>query len=83
MHNRRDNLVKTWFWAVFRIILYTGFVVAYFFLVLLLLRDWLKDTFDHHKALYAAVVLPLIIAQAVLLNLVAVVLRKLGSGKGK
>ena len=59
-------------------IVYSAVVVAYYFFVLLLLRNWLKHLFDDHRAAYAAVVLPLIIGQAVLLDAVTIGLRKLG-----
>jgi hypothetical protein len=68
-------------WLLFEVALYTVFVVAYYFLVLLLLRAWLKDLFDAHRALYAAMVLPLIIGQTMVLEGVAFGLRLLGRGK--
>ena len=75
--------VQTAFSILVKIIIYAAFASAYYFLVLFLLRDWLKDTFDDHRVLYTAVVLPLIIGQAVLLDLVIFGLRKLGSEKSK
>jgi hypothetical protein len=75
--------IKIAFWFLLKLIIYAGFVVAYYFLVLLLLRDWLKQTFDDHRVIYASIVLPLIIGQAILLDFLTVGLRKLGSAKEK
>ncbi len=75
--------IKIAFWLLIKLIIYAGFVVAYYFLVLLLLRDWLKQTFDDHRVIYASIVLPLIIGQAILLDFVTVSLRKLGSAREK
>jgi hypothetical protein len=75
--------VKTAFWILVKVLIYIGFVVGYLFLVLFLLRDWLKHIFDAHRDIYALVALPLIIAQAALLHLVTIGLRRLGSGKAK
>lgn len=80
---RNQSPLKTALWVLVELTIYTAFVVAYVFLVLLLLRNWLKHTFDDHKILYAAIVLPLIVAQAVLLDFVVILLRKLGGGKQK
>jgi hypothetical protein len=75
--------LKTTFWLLVKLLIYIGFVTAYLFLVLFLLRHWLKHMFDAHRDVYALVALPLIIAQAVLLHLVTIGLRRLGSGKAK
>jgi hypothetical protein len=86
MHKRKSpdqSPAKTVFEVLIKIIIYAAFVAAYYFFVLLLLRDWLKQMFDDHKAVYATIVLPLIIAQAVLLDFVIIGLRKLGWGKSK
>ena len=80
---RSQSPGKITLWLLFELIIYTAFVVAYYFLILLLLRDWLKHLFDDHKLWYAAIVLPLIIGQAVLLDLVTIVLRKLDKGTAK
>lgn len=71
---------KTALWLLLELAIYSVFVVGYYFLVLLFLRDWIKQVFDAHRILYAALVLPLIIGQAVLLELVTFGLRKLGRG---
>jgi hypothetical protein len=80
---RHQSHAKTAFELVIKIMIYAAFVTAYYFLVLLLLRGWLKQTFDAHRAIYATIALPLIIAQAALLDLVTLGLRKWGWGKSK
>lgn len=75
--------LKTTLWLLFEVTIYAAFVVAYGWLVLLLLRGWLAEMFQAHTILYAALVLPLIITQAVLLDLVTIGLRKLGRGTPK
>jgi hypothetical protein len=75
--------VKTIISFLVRLMIYSAFVVAYYFLVLLSLQGWLKQTFGAHKTIYALVALPLIVAQAVLLDCVTMALRKLGNGKSK
>ena len=77
----RGSPGKIALWLVIELAIYSVFVVAYYFLVLLFLRDWFKQLFDTHRILYAALVLPLIIGQAVLLELVTMVLSKLGLGR--
>lgn len=76
-------LLETVVWLLIKLIIYTGFVVAYYFLVLLLLRNWLKDAFTAHRVIYALVALPLIIAQAALLDFVTTGLNKIGWRKKK
>lgn len=66
-------IVETAFYAVF--------VCAYYFFVLHFLGGWLKQIFTQHKALYAAVALAVIIAQALLLELVTALLAALVRGK--
>lgn len=68
-------------WLLIELVIYSAFVVAYYFVVLLFLRDWLKYIFDAHKAVYAIIALPLIIGQAALLHFVTLALRKLGGEK--
>ncbi|HEV2454202.1 MAG TPA: hypothetical protein VGY98_08075 [Verrucomicrobiae bacterium] len=70
-------------WVLLKIAVYAAFVTTYYFFVLLLLAHWLKDVFVAHRAVYTFVTLPLIIAQAALLDLVVTGLRKLGQGKKK
>jgi hypothetical protein len=75
--------IKTVSLLLIRIIVYAGFVTAYYFLVLLFSRDWLKHMFDAHKAVYATTALLLIVGQAALLDFVITCLRKLGGRKVK
>lgn len=74
---------KIAFWLLIELFIYSAFIVAYFLVVLLFLRDWLKHIFDAHKAIYAIITLPLIIGQAALLHCVTLALRKLGGEKSK
>ncbi len=50
------------------VVLYAGFVSAYFFLVLHSLGGWIRHLFDHNKILYAIVALALMSVQASLLE---------------
>jgi hypothetical protein len=52
------------------LVVYAALVVAYFFLVLHLLGDWLHDISSHHRYLYAITAILLIIVQAVFLEAV-------------
>jgi hypothetical protein len=82
--NSRPRLsLKILSWVLLKIAVYAAFVTAYYFFILLLLAHWLKDMFVARRAIYALVTLPLIIAQAALLDLVVTGLRKLGQGKKK
>jgi tetrahydromethanopterin S-methyltransferase subunit E len=80
---RNQSPAKTIFWFLIELIIYVALVTGYCFFFLLFLRDWLKEMFDAHKALYAFIALALIIAQAVLLDIVIMGLRKLGQRKSK
>lgn len=82
-NSRKQRPGKIAFWLLIELVIYSAFVVAYFLIVLLFLRDWLKHIFDTHKAVYAIIALPLIIGQAALLHSVTLALRKLGGGKSK
>jgi hypothetical protein len=48
---------------------YATIIVAYYYLVLSLLGDWISRLFDTDKRLYAAACLGLILAQGILLEL--------------
>jgi hypothetical protein len=82
-NSRNPSPGKMAFWLLIELIIYSAFVVAYYLIVLLYLRDWLKHLFDTHKAVYAIIALPLIIGQAALLHVVTLALRKLGGEKSK
>jgi len=79
--SRKQRPGKMALWLLIELVIYSAFVVAYYFVVLLFLRDWLKYIFDAHKAVYAIIALPLIIGQAALLHFVTLALRKLGGEK--
>lgn len=51
-------------------VVYAVLVAAYYFFVLHFLGSWLNDLFGHHRGMYAAVALGLIIGQGVLLDAV-------------
>ncbi len=59
------------------LVLYTGLVTGYFFLVLHLLGDWLHYLFERDHRVYAGVALALIIGQGVLLDVLTHTLLKL------
>jgi len=48
------------------LVVYTGLVAGYFFLVLTFLADWLNGIFENRRLLYATLALVLIITQGVL-----------------
>ena len=50
------------------LLIYAGLVVAYYFLVLHLLGDWLQRLFEHERKLYAVTALILIICQGLILE---------------
>ena len=50
------------------LLIYAVLVVAYYFLVLHLLGDWLQRLFEHERKLYAATALGLIICQGLILE---------------
>jgi hypothetical protein len=56
---------------------YSGLVVAYVFLVIRLLGNWLDGLFEHSRSHYAIVALLLIIGQGVVLEMVTTLLLKL------
>jgi hypothetical protein len=56
---------------------YSGLVVAYVFLVIRLLGNWLDGLFEHSKPHYAIAALLLIIGQGVVLEMVTTLLLKL------
>jgi len=50
------------------LLIYAALVIAYYFLVLHLLGDWLQRLFEHERKLYAAIALGLIICQGLILE---------------
>jgi heme/copper-type cytochrome/quinol oxidase subunit 3 len=63
------------------LVIFAGLVVAYFFLVLIFLADWLKKLFDQSKPLYAMVALGLIATQGVVLEVISAALMKVIQAK--
>ena len=59
------------------LLVYSGLVVAYVFLVIRLLGNWLDGLFEHSKTHYAIAALLLIIGQGVLLEMVTSLLLKM------
>lgn len=65
------------------VVVYTAFVVAYFFLVLHFLGGWLLDLEKHRITTYGAVCLGLIIGQAVVLEGVTTGLLRILRGRSE
>ena len=63
--------------------IYALLVVAYFFLVLHLLGDWLYQLESQHRYVYAGVAILLIIGQAVLLESVTTFLIRMIRGRSE
>jgi hypothetical protein len=63
--------------------IYALLVVAYFFLVLHLLGDWLYQLESQHRYIYAGVAILLIIGQAVLLENVTTFLIRMIRGRSE
>jgi hypothetical protein len=63
------------------LVIYAVLVVAYFFLVLHFLGEWLHQLQLHHRYVYASVAILLIIGQAVLLENVTTFLLRLLRGR--
>jgi hypothetical protein len=63
--------------------IYAVLVVAYFFLVLNLLGEWLYQLESQHRYIYAGVAILLIIGQAVLLESVTTFLIRLIRGRSE
>jgi hypothetical protein len=65
------------------LVVYAVFVVAYFFLVLHLLGEWLHSLETHHRYTYAGVAILLIIGQAVILENLTTFLLRLIRGRSE
>jgi len=70
-------------WYLVEIAIYAIFIFVYYWVVLHPSRGWLKELFDQHKSLYGVLALVLVIAQAVVFELVTTGLFKLIRGKSK
>jgi hypothetical protein len=56
------------------LMVYAVMVVAYFFLVLHFLGDWLNHIFEHDRRIYAALALGLIVGQGIVLEVITTAL---------
>jgi len=65
------------------LVVYSGLIVAYFFLVLHFLGNWLEHLSKENIKLYAVVAIGLIIGQAVLLEWVTTFLFRLLRGRSE
>jgi hypothetical protein len=65
------------------IAIYSVLVVGYFFFVLHFLGEWLPVLHERHKILYATVAIILILAQAVVLEIVTSFLLRLLHGRSE
>jgi hypothetical protein len=63
------------------LVLYSVFVLAYFFLVLHFLGEWVKQAFDDNKTHYAILALALIVVQGVFLETLTTALLRVIRGK--
>ncbi|MDB6034520.1 MAG: hypothetical protein JWM16_4858 [Verrucomicrobiales bacterium] len=58
------------------LVIYAVIVVAYFFLVLHFLGDWVTSIYKTHRTLYAFIALTLIVVQGVVLEMLTTALMK-------
>ena len=65
MKREVENAIRSF---LLEFVVYAALVVAYFFLVLHLLGDWLHHLFQSERGWYAAVAVALIIGQGVVLE---------------
>ena len=68
---------------VLELLLYTGLVAAYYFLVLHLLGHRLENLYEHRRQLYAALALCLIVAQGMLLEVLTRILMSWMTPRGE
>jgi len=79
----KKETVKTLRAFAIELVIYALLVIAYFFLVLHLLGQWLYQLEVYHRYMYAAVAILLIIGQAVLLESVTTFLIRLIRGRSE
>ncbi len=60
-----------------QLVVYACFAIAYFFLVLHVMGDWVKHVYDEDKPLYAVLALALILVQGVVLERLTSILPRL------
>jgi hypothetical protein len=77
----KPGAAKTLRAFVVELAIYALLVVAYFFLVLHFLGDWLHGLESHHRYTYAGVAILLMIGQAVVLQNVTTILLRLIRGR--
>ena len=78
MKKEINNVIKSF---CIELVVYAGLVVAYFFLVLHFLGDWLYHLFREERKTYAGMALILIIGQGIVLEILTRAL--LGFIRGK
>ncbi len=66
-----------------QLIVYALFLLAYFFLVLQFLGDWLKRVAEHDRVEYAAAALGLIVAQGIALELLTSLLLRVARRRSR
>ncbi len=79
----KKETVKTVRAFAIELVIYAVLVVAYFFLVLHFLGQWLYEVEIHHRYLYAGLAILLIVAQAVLLESLTTFLIRLIRGRSE
>jgi hypothetical protein len=79
----KKETVKTVRAFAIELVIYAVLVVAYFFLVLHLLAQWLYELEIHHRYLYAGLAILLIIGQAVVLESLTTFLIRLIRGRSE
>jgi len=79
----KKETVKTLRAFAIELVIYALLVIAYFFLVLHLLGQWLYQLEVYHRYMYALVAILLIIGQAVLLESVTTFLIRLIRGRSE
>jgi hypothetical protein len=77
----KTETAKTLRAFLIELVVYSFFVVGYFFLVLHFLGDWLYQLEIHHRYTYAGVALLLIIGQAVVLESITTLLLRIIRGR--
>jgi hypothetical protein len=79
----KKETVKTVRAFAIELVIYSLLVIAYFFLVLHLLGQWLYQLEIHHRYLYAGLSILLIVGQAVLLEALTTFLIRLIRGRSE
>jgi hypothetical protein len=79
----KKETAKTVHAFAIELVIYAVLVVAYFFLVLHLLGQWLYQLETHHRYVYATLAILLIIGQAVLLESLTTFLIRLIRGRSE